>query len=90
MQITTIGFDLAKNVFQVHGTLHRLGIVLRHAPSFSVHVPEIELRVGVALVGSLAKPLHRLGIVLRHALTGLASFWQRYMAGSTRVSTRAI
>jgi len=46
---------------------------LRHSLAVVVHDPEVELRLGEALVGSFAIPLHRLGIVLRHSLAGFVS-----------------
>src|SRR5207245_2908220 len=46
----------------------RLNVVLRQAMTTVIHDAEVELRAGIALLGSLAIPPRRLSVILRHAL----------------------
>src|SRR6516165_6274004 len=50
-------------------TTRALGVVLRHAPTVGVKLPEVVHGARVVLVSGLFVPLARLGVVPPHALT---------------------
>ena len=62
-----MGINGDANVVALQG----LGVVLRDASAVVVHVAEIDLGIGLALLGGLAIPLQGLGVVLRHASAAL-------------------
>ena len=86
MAITTIGLDLAKNVFQVHGVDERGMVVLRkqiprsQLPEFFVNLPAC--RIGMEACSSAHHWARKLSALGHETLLMAPQFVKPYVKGS--------